>query len=133
MAPSARQVADLNDAPRGYRFHGFWYTYNWASVEHLLGKVPDSRVAAELGCHPVSVRKMRRRLRIPKYRKTDSCLDLLGEYPDAMIAEMKGLARETVTKLRLARGIPPCPKKKLRRRDVLHVRHMRNKILSREE
>lgn len=127
---SAEQVTDLSGPPRGYLFHGYRYKLDWPSVEHLLGKIPDYKIAERLGCSRMSVYRMRKTLRIPRWRKSDSVIPLLGKFPDRIVAELRGVSKGTVFNMRKERGIPPAPAG--RRKDLIRVRHERAKAYQKE-
>lgn len=114
---SVKQVTGLNDAPRGHYFAGKRWSIPWGDVAHLLGKVTDMEIAATLGCTVVSVRNMRKRLGITKFRMTDRIRLHAGRLTDKDVAAHCGCARETVTRLRIAERIPPCPRS--RRPDMI--------------
>ena len=106
---SDEQVTDLNDTPRGHYFLGRRWAFPWEDVAHLLGNAPDVEIAATLGCTTLAVRQMRKRLDIPRFRKTDRVRALAGRHTDKVVAEMVGCSRETVTRLRSRERIPACP------------------------
>jgi hypothetical protein len=123
VASSATQVTGLSESPRGFIFHGERFAHDWESVEHLLGKRTDKEIAERVGCSGLTVARMRKLLRIPRYRKTTRVRELMGRHPDSVVAELAGVSRRTVIRLRLAEGVPPCPRS--RRRDLIRAKHAR--------
>lgn len=125
---SDEQVTDFSEAPRGYLFHGFHVHYDWASVEDDLGRKRDVDIAATLGCTPLAVRKVRKMLGIPAYKRALDIRPLAGRYPDAVVAKLVGCARETVTRFRKAEGIAPCNRKRLTK-----IRYLRRQVALRRQ
>jgi AraC-like DNA-binding protein len=101
-------LSEKKPEPMPFMFYGRSVRYDWAGVEHLLGKQTDRSIAKQLGCHVIAVANVRKLLDIPRFRKADEIRPLLGCYTDRVVAEMVGASRSTVTRQRLAEGIPKC-------------------------
>lgn len=87
---------------------------NWTAVVDKLGRVPDEKLAAELGCSMTRVAEARRALGRLKARSGPAGIDWdsvteLGKLPDAVLAHRLGVTRPSVCAARNRRNIPPAP------------------------
>lgn len=78
----------------------------------LLGKMPDRRLAAQLGISESTVHFKRQRLGIPAFRPhrrirwSEEMLELLGRVRDSDVAEQYGIPKKSVYLKRTKLGIP---------------------------
>lgn len=104
----------------GRRGHGWT-----AEQEARLGKVPDGRLAKELGISLMAVFHRRRKLGIAPFGKrrqwTAEEEAMLGVLTDTEIAAKLGVSVQTVGYARADRGIPVAPRKDMVRRDRAEV------------
>lgn len=83
-------------------------------IVKLIGRVPDSEIAARLKCDPGTVAEYRyrhdieltARQRAPRVKWTPSMLKRLGTKPDQQLATELGLSPQAVTYRRNKEGIP---------------------------
>lgn len=84
---------------------------DWFSVEHLLGKIPDAEIAAQLGVKSTSVKYQRTKRNIPSFRqhKIDWTLidPELGKCYDQVLADKYGISYASVILRRQSLGIEP--------------------------
>lgn len=80
----------------------------WDNIS-LLGQIPDSILAKQLGCSYTTVGIQRRRRNIPAYRKQTrwSTVTDLGKIWDTELAKRFNVTLSAVTAARIRLGIPP--------------------------
>lgn len=119
-----KRFALLNVAPAGSGNHGIGRV-NWtAEIDAMLGTVPDSEIAAKLGCERKTVSHRRKCHGIPASfdRKNntpppnmggwnrrplpDDVVSLLGTMPDYRLAEIAGVNKTLIRRARTSLGIP---------------------------
>ncbi len=60
-----------------------------APVAHLIGRVPDARLARRVGCWPATITKRRRQMGLPPANRKKANADaLLRQYVDALNKEL---------------------------------------------
>jgi len=81
--------------------------YNYSAILSRLGKVPDSKLAAEIGCPKQRIQELRKSLTIQSCAQTrHASLDrVLGRYTDTELARAYGLTPQAVGHRRRQRGI----------------------------
>lgn len=107
LLQALHQATKPPSRPGLYWWGGRWRRHDWGRIAHRLGREPDSSLAAEVGCDPTLVRRMRVRLGIPRWDPLGAMRPLLGKLPDREVARRLGLSRETVSARRRKLGIGP--------------------------
>lgn len=90
-----------------YRLRGYATAYDYQSILAQLGKVPDCELAAQLGCHPSLIWRLRKRLNISRYCRAAAVDHLLGKCTDRQLARHLSVNPSTISHRRKALRIPP--------------------------
>lgn len=106
--PEEKNPSPGGSSPQGrFSFAGHLQRYNYAGIIGRVGKVPDSTLAAEIGCPRQRIQELRKRLAIPAHAVSRrSALDrVLGRYTDVDIARAFRMTPQAIGVRRRAKGI----------------------------
>jgi len=107
-------AAEENNTPPGgspqgrFSFAGRLHRYDYSAILSRLGKVSDTKLAAEIGCPRQRVHELRKSLGIISHAaQRRKIVDrLVGRYTDVELARAVGCSAQSVSQRRRRAGIP---------------------------
>lgn len=81
--------------------------YDWDVIEKDMPTMTNTEISRKYGINKYIIANRRHELQLPKYAKISQYEELLGTMMDSDIARKFNVKRNTVTALRIKRGIPP--------------------------